>query len=85
MSAHPANISGRRIQEARIGKKLDQSELAAALSVDFDIQLDQSDISEIERGVRGVKDFELFAIAQILEVDPAWLLEGNRFGKSAKR
>jgi transcriptional regulator with XRE-family HTH domain len=75
--SRPANISGRRIQNARLRKHLDQSELAAALSVDFDIQLDQSDISEIERGVRGVKDFELLAIARVLEVDPSWLLQGR--------
>lgn len=56
---------------------MDQVELAAALVVDFNIKLDQSDISEIERGVRGVKDFELDAIAYVLNVSPLWLLRGE--------
>ena len=55
----------------------DQNELAAALQVDFQIKLDQSDISEIERQVRGVKDFELDAISRLLEVSPEWLLRGD--------
>lgn len=51
-----------------------QVELAAALGVDHQIKMDQSDISEIERGERGVKDYELAAIAKILDIDPADLL-----------
>jgi transcriptional regulator with XRE-family HTH domain len=72
-----ANISGPRIRQGRERLGWDQSELAAALSVDFNIHLDQSDISEIERQKRGVKDFELDAIARLLEVTPEWLLRGN--------
>ena len=72
-----ANISGARIKKAREDAGMDQVELSAALSVDFSIKLDQSDISEIERGVRGVKDFELDAIAQVLDVSPTWLLRGE--------
>lgn len=56
---------------------MSQVELSAALSVDFGIQLEQSDISEIERLVRGVKDFELYAISVVLEVSPLWLLIGE--------
>lgn len=55
-------------------------DLAAALHVDFGINIDQSDISEIERGVRSVKDFELDAIARILRVSPIWLLRGDLDG-----
>lgn len=55
----------------------DQNELAAALQVDFQIKLDQSDISEIERQVRGVKDFELDALSRLLGVSPEWLLRGD--------
>ncbi|MCB1531891.1 MAG: helix-turn-helix transcriptional regulator [Alphaproteobacteria bacterium] len=71
------NVSGKRIKEARKHQNLSQVDLAAALDVDCDVKLDRSDISEIERGVRGVKDFELDAIAQILEVSPEWLLRGD--------
>ncbi len=72
-----ANISGLRIKQARERLGWDQNELAAALQVDFQIKLDQSDISEIERQKRGVKDFELDAVARLLGVSPEWLLRGD--------
>jgi transcriptional regulator with XRE-family HTH domain len=72
-----ANISGPRIKQAREQLGWDQSELAAALFVDFQIKLEQSDISEIERQKRGVKDYELDAIARVLGVTPQWLLRGE--------
>lgn len=71
------NISGQRIKQAREQMGWDQNELAAALQVDFQIKLDQSDISEIERQVRGVKDFELDAFSRLLGVSPEWLLRGD--------
>lgn len=72
-----ANISGQRIKQARERIGWDQNELAAALQVDFEIKLDQSDISEIERQKRGVKDFELDAVSRLLGVTPEWLLRGD--------
>ena len=72
-----ANISGPRIKQARERIGWDQNELAAALQVDFEIKLDQSDISEIERQKRGVKDFELDALSRLLGVSPEWLLRGD--------
>lgn len=72
------NISGQRIKQARERMGWDQNELAAALQVDFQIKLKQSDISEIERQVRGVKDFELDAISRLLEVSLEWLLRGDK-------
>lgn len=72
-----ANISGPRIRQARERLGWQQSDLAAALEVDFNIKLDQSDISEIERQKRGVKDFELDAISRLLRVSPVWLLRGE--------
>lgn len=72
-----SNISGQRIKQAREQMGWDQNELAAALQVDFQIKLDQSDISEIERQVRGVKDFELDAFSRLLGVSPEWLLRGD--------
>lgn len=73
----PKNLSGGRIKEARARVNLDQVELAAALEIEHGIKLDQSDISEIERQVRGVKDTELNAIAIVLDVSPTWLLRGG--------
>lgn len=71
------NVSGPRIRQARLEHGLDQVELAAALHVDYGIKLAQSDISEIERQVRSVKDYELDAISRILNIDPVWLLRGD--------
>ncbi|MBY0099446.1 helix-turn-helix domain-containing protein [Mesobacillus maritimus] len=72
-----ANVSGNRIKEARKRANLDQVELAVALEVEYQVKITQSDISEIERGIRGVKDYELDYISRILNVDPTWLLRGN--------
>jgi transcriptional regulator with XRE-family HTH domain len=71
------NISGGRIRQVRRQHGLDQVELAAALHVDYGIKLEQSDISEIERQVRSLRDYELDAIAKVLDIDPVWLLRGN--------
>lgn len=56
---------------------MDQVDLAAALEIEHDLKLSQSDISEIERGVRGVRDFELLALANVLEVSLDDLLPRN--------
>lgn len=72
-----ANLSGPRIKQAREKLGMGQVDLAAALSVEHNVKVDQSDISEIERGRRGVKDFELDAIALVLNVSPLWLLRGK--------
>ncbi|PSB34220.1 helix-turn-helix domain-containing protein [Chlorogloea sp. CCALA 695] len=71
------NISGARIRQVRLQNNLDQVELAAALNVDYGIKLEQSDISEIERQVRSLKDYELEAISKVLDIDPIWLLRGD--------
>ena len=72
-----ANICGKRIKLARIDNDFDQVELAAALSVDYGIEISQTSISEIERGIRGLRDFELGAISKLLKVSPEWLLFGE--------
>jgi transcriptional regulator with XRE-family HTH domain len=71
------NLSGFRIRQARLQHGLDQVELAAALNVDYGVKLEQSDISEIERQVRCVRDYELDAISRVLDIDPIWLLRGD--------
>ena len=71
------NIAGERIKIVRKAKKMGQVDLAAALELEYGIRLTQSDISEIERQVRGLKDIELDAIARILQVSPLWLLRGD--------
>ncbi len=56
---------------------MNQIDLAVALSDDYRIKLDRSDIGEIERQVRGVKDYELDAIARVLNVSLNWLVRGE--------
>ena len=63
-----ANISGANIKKIRKNIKMQQIELSVALDVDYKIKLSQSDISEIESGKRGIKDYELKAIAAILKM-----------------
>ena len=71
------NISGKRIREERERQELHQVDIAVAMNLEFEITIDRSDISEIELGYRGLKDFELDAISKILDVTPAWLLRGE--------
>lgn len=71
------NISGARIRQVRLQHGLDQVELAAALNVEHGVKLEQSDISEIERQARSLRDYELDAISKVLDIDPIWLLRGD--------
>lgn len=68
------NISGHNIKVARIAMKMQQVDLSAALEVDHNIKISQSTISEIEKDKRIVKDYELKAIADALNVSVESLL-----------
>jgi len=63
-----ANICGEKVKQYRKNLGMAQIELAEALNVDHDLAMAQSDISEIERLARGVKDYELKALAEVLQV-----------------
>ena len=67
------NISGDRIREARLKKRLSQSDLAAQLQVNGVI-IERDSISRIEIGTRFVPDYELPLYAKILDVSVEWLL-----------
>ena len=69
------NICGAKIRALRKGLGMAQIDLAEALNVDFGYSFNQSDISEIERQFRGVKDHELKALASVLETSTDNLLE----------
>lgn len=69
-----ANISGSKIKAEREKQGMSQIELATALEVDFKVIVSRSNISEIETGIRGVRDYELKAIANVLGVDVADLV-----------
>lgn len=68
------NICGFKIRELRKKLGMAQIDLAEALNVDFGYTFDQSDISEIERKFRGVKDHELKALSVVLETTADTLL-----------
>jgi transcriptional regulator with XRE-family HTH domain len=71
------NIVGRRVAEARkaFSPALTQDDLSGRVARGG-IQLDRSAIAKIENGLRHVLDYELKALAQVLEVEVGWLL-GN--------
>ena len=67
------NISGERIREARLKRRLTQADFAAQLQV-AGVTIERDSISRIEIGTRFVADFELRAIAKVLNVSVEWLL-----------
>lgn len=79
MQKTKSNICGKKIKVARIMKEMEQVELSAALSIDYNIDLAQTTISAIERGERSVKDYELLALAEVLDVTPESLLSKEDF------
>lgn len=68
------NVSGERIRELRIKRRMSQSGLAARLQVEGVI-LERDSISRIESGARFVADYELYIFAKILGVDMMSLVE----------
>ena len=54
-----------------------QVDLAEALNVDFGYDFAQSDISEVERAARGVRDHELKALASVLNTTADTLLQNQ--------
>ena len=63
-----SNISGDIIHDNRIEHNLSLEKLSNKLEL-FGITLYPNDIYLIEKGQRIVKDFELMAICEILEID----------------
>lgn len=61
------NISGNRIREARLKKRLSQADFAAKLQI-AGITMERDSVSRIEIGTRFVADYELMIIAEILDV-----------------
>lgn len=72
------NLCGKRVKMARIDKEMTQIDLAAALSVDLDMEMSQKALSRLEQGNRLVRDIELVALAEILGVTIEWLVLGNK-------
>lgn len=68
------NVCGSRVREAREKLKLSQDQLAARLQTEG-LGVNQNSVSRIETGKRIVADFELAALAKVLNVDIRWLLQ----------
>lgn len=71
------NLCGDRIREARVNKKMSQSELAAKMQTEG-ITLERDSISRIEIGTRFITDYELMIFAKVLKVNIEWLLDEIR-------
>ena len=71
------NTCGKRVKILRITKDMTQVDLAVALSDEVGTEINQRSISLIEKRMRFVKDFELLALAKILETHPMYLLFGD--------
>ena len=69
------NIIGKRISQARVQAGISQVELAAAMCVDYKINMERATISQIELGHRSVKDKEIDAFCKVLNISPNWLFE----------
>lgn len=67
------NISGDRIREARLKKRLTQADLAARIQTEGVI-MERDSISRIENGTRFIPDYELPVFARTLGVSVLWLL-----------
>ena len=70
------NISGNRIREVRLRRRLTQEELAAKMQLEG-VLLERDSVSRIEIGTRFVSDYELLVFAEVLGVPTNWLLRGE--------
>ncbi len=64
------NIIGKRLQKIRKEAEIGQVELAAMMCVDKNIKMERTTISQIERGLRAVKDKEILAFCKLLKITP---------------
>jgi len=67
------SLSGERVREARLKKRLSQGELAAKMQVE-QVEIERDSISRIEIGTRFIPDYELPVLAKALNVSVEWLL-----------
>ena len=70
------NVSGERVRQKRIERKITQAELAARVQCEG-VTLEQDAISRIESGQRMVQDYELRALAEVLGVTSDWLMDAE--------
>lgn len=61
------NVSGDRIREARLKRRLTQEDLAAKLQIEGVI-MERDSVSRMEIGTRFVTDYELMVLSKVLGV-----------------
>jgi len=69
------NLIGRNLKKLRLKLKISQQELSNKLEL-LGVYICRGSISRIEDYSRTVTDIELFAIAEVLDVDPKELYHG---------
>jgi transcriptional regulator with XRE-family HTH domain len=62
------NVTGRLLKEYRKNKNLSYEQLSAKLEL-LGVSIHKQSLYDIENNKRTVKDYELFAIAHVLEID----------------
>ncbi|MBQ6864529.1 MAG: XRE family transcriptional regulator [Clostridia bacterium] len=67
------NIVGARVEQRRKELGMKQKDLLTQLQIGG-IDLNASGLSKLEGQIRSVSDYELVALAQVLEVSVLWLL-----------
>jgi transcriptional regulator with XRE-family HTH domain len=67
------NLIGKSMKEARGKAQFTQEELSKRLNK-LGVPIDRAGVAKIETGIRGVLDFELVALAKVLDVKVTWLL-----------
>lgn len=72
-----SNVTGKNIEKLRKAKKLSRANLSDKLMI-LGIDINYDSIYKIENGRRIVKDFELSAIAKVLDVTETELLKDFR-------
>ena len=60
------NVSGDRIREARLKRRLTQEDLAAKLQIEGVI-MERDSVSRMEIGTRFVTDYELMVLSKVLQ------------------
>ena len=67
------NVSGDRIREARLKRRLTQEDLAAKLQIEGVI-MERDSVSRMEIGTRFVTDYESMVLSKVLGVSTQWLV-----------
>ena len=63
-----SNVCGKIIKESRLSKDMSQEELSNRLQL-MGISVDRSFIYRVEKQISILKDFELLAICEVLDID----------------